>query len=268
MKKRHAILWLGLGLLLLGLSAALWPELFTHWGLKEMDRAWLKPSSAHLLGTNALGYDLYTELIYGARETLLVGLASSILSLLLGAMLGLLAGGYGPLAAAANGVTNLFVLLPRLITLIVLAAFLGTGTGKLILLVAAFSWSGTARAVRAKVQHLHGQPFLDACRIQGYSRGRILFCHLLPNLQDVLLSRFLLGVNSCVLLESTLSFLGFGDLYHPTWGTMINLSWKRGALLRGAWSGLLAPGAAIALVSLAFYLISLFLQSRRETVGE
>ncbi len=87
--------------------------------------------------------------------------------------------------------------------------------------------------------------------IQGYSRRHIIL-HILPNLYDVLLSRFLLGVNSCIMMESTLSFLGFGDLYYPTWGTMINFAYKRGAFLRQAYGCLLLTGrvcyAAVAVI--------------------
>ena len=78
----------------------------------------------------------------------------------------------------------------------------------------------------------------------------------------MLLSRLLLGINSCIMTESTLSFLGMGDLYYPTWGTMINLAYQRGALLRQAYAYLLAPGAAIALLTLSFYLISTYFSAR------
>ncbi len=266
MRKRFP-LYIGLALLLILLLMAFFPGLFTHWLPKDMDKAWLPPGGGHLLGTNGLGYDLWAELVYGAGETLLVGLLSSVLAMALGAVIGMLSAGKGIVSAVLNGLIQIFVLLPRLITLIVLAAFFGSGSRSLILLIALFSWSGTARVVRAQVQQLRSQPFLESCRVQGLGPGRILFCHLLPNLYELLLSRFLLGVNSCVLMESTLSFLGFGDLYHPTWGTIINLSWKRGALLRSAWAGLLAPGLCIMLLSLAFYLISIYIQGRRETVG-
>ena len=88
----------------------------------------------------------------------------------------------------------------------------------------------------------------------------------MPNLYDVLISRFLLGVNSCIMMESTLSFLGFGDLYYPTWGTMINFAYKRGALLRRAYGYLLAPGVCIMLLSLSFYFISLYFEHRQATI--
>lgn len=92
--------------------------------------------------------------------------------------------------------------------------------------------------------------------------------HILPNLSDVLLSRFLLGVNSCIMMESTFSFWGLGDLYRPAWGTMVNFAYKRGAFLRGTYQYLLAPGVCVMLLCLAFYLISLWLTARKETISE
>ena len=177
-----------------------------------------------------------------------------------------LQGCQGLLGGVFNGLINVFVLLPRLITLIVLSAFLGTSRWHLIFLIAAFSWVGTARNVRAQVIHLNSQPFVENCIIQGYSRFHIVLRHILPNLYEVLISRFLLGVNSCIMMESTLSFLGFGDLYHPTWGTMINFAYKRGAFMRQAYPYLLMPGVCIMLLSLSFYFISLYFEARREAI--
>lgn len=268
MRKNTFSLILGLLLLLLFLAATLWPGLFTDYGLKDMARPWLKPSSEHLLGTNSLGYDIFTELVYGTRDTLFIGIMSSVLTLALGALIGTLSTRKGLVGALFNGLINVFVLLPRLVTLIVLAAFVGSSRWHLILLIGAFSWVGTARSVRAQVIHINSQPFIENCVIQGYSRAHIVLRHVLPNLYDVLISRFLLGVNSCIMMESTLSFLGFGDLYHPTWGTMINFAYKRGAFIRQAYNYLLTPGLCIMLLSLSFYFISLYFESRRETIRE
>lgn len=259
-----------LGVLLLAafILAALFPGVFTGFGVKEMFPAWLAPSGEHPLGTNSLGYDIATELVYGTRETLFVGVMSSVITLLLGMLIGTASTLRGAAGGLFNGLINVFVLLPRLITLIVLSAFLGASRWNLIALISAFSWVGTARAVRAQVIHLNSQPFVENCLIQGYSRAHIVLRHILPNLYDVLISRFLLGVNSCIMMESTLSFLGFGDLYHPTWGTMINFAYKRGAFLRQAYNYLLTPGICIMLLSLSFYFISLYFESLRETIRE
>ena len=162
--------------------------------------------------------------------------------MLLGTVIGTLATYKGFVGSLFNGLINIFVLLPKLITLIVLSTFIGSSTTNLIILISAFSWVGIARNIRAKVIHLNGQPFIENCVIQGYDRVHIAVYHIIPNLSDVLLSRFLLGVNSCIMMESTLSFLGFGDTYYPTWGTMINFAYSRGAFLRQAYNYLLVPG--------------------------
>lgn len=268
MKKRHFPLIFGSILLLFFLLAALFPSFFTEYGPKEMAAPWQQPSADHFLGTNALGYDIFAELIYGTSQTLLVGVTSSILTLFLGGMIGTGAAGKGIFGSTLNGLINIFVLIPKLVTMIVLAVFLGNSSRNLIILIAVFSWSGTARAIRAKVMHLNAQPFMENCIILGYSRGHIVWHHILPNLSDVLISRFLLGINSCIMMESTLSFLGFGDLYHPTWGTMINFAYKRGAFLRQAYGYLLSPGVCIMLLSLSFYFISLYFESRQAVIRQ
>lgn len=266
--KPRISLYIGLLILAVFLLMALFPALFTAYGPKEMFAPWLKPDGKHLLGTNSLGYDIFTELVYGARDTLTVGVFSSVLMLILGTFFGIAATGRGLFGTVANGVVNVFALLPKVVVLMVLATFLGSSRLNLVLLIALFSWVGIARSVRAKVIHLNTQPFMENCVIQGYSPMHIVWRHTLPNLSDVLLSRFLMGVNSCIMMESTLSFLGFGDLYHPTWGTMVNFAYHRGAFIRHAYYYLLTPGVCIMLLSLSFYLCSLYFSKRKETITE
>ena len=160
------------------LLAAIAPGVLTPYGPKELFARWLPSGGAHLLGTNAMGYDIFTELVYGARQTLLAGVLSSILALALGALIGILSTFRGWLGGAFNALIQIFILLPKLIALIVLAAFFGSSTAHLVVLIAAFSWAGTARAVRAKVLQLRTQTFIEACRIQGYSRAHIALRHL------------------------------------------------------------------------------------------
>lgn len=123
---RYLPLAAGLALLSLFALAALAPGLFTGYGQKEMFQAWLAPSREHWLGTNSLGYDIFTELVYGTRETLLIGVSSSVLTMLLGAAAGVLSTVRGVWGWLSNALINVFALLPRLVTLIVLAGFLGS----------------------------------------------------------------------------------------------------------------------------------------------
>ncbi len=267
-RKRTVFLVTGALIVVIATLCAIWPGLFTPYGQKEMFDAWLAPSPAHILGTNSLGYDIFTELVYGAADTLSVGLASSVLTMVLGCIIGILASGKGVVGAVFSGLINIFLLLPRLISLIVLAAFVGQSRTSLICLIALFSWSGVARTVRAQVRHIYLQPYIDSSTVSGYSKLHTAMFHVFPNLSDILLSRFLLGVNSCIMMESTLSFLGFGDLYHPTWGTMVNFAYRRGAFMRGAWNYLLPPGVCIMLVSLAFYFISVYFENSKEEIKQ
>jgi len=161
----------------------------------------------------------------------------------------------GMIGRIFNGLIDLFVLLPKLVCLIVFAAFVGQAFYTQVCLIALFSWVGTARAVRAKTLALKQSMFLQNCVVQGYGKFHIALRHVLPNLSDVLTTKFLTGVNRCIMMESTLSFLGIGDLYRPTWGAMVNLAYRRGALVRQAYYYLLTPGICISLLVLALYLI-------------
>ncbi len=266
-KDRLPFLIIGVALLAFFLFMALFPGVFTDMDRKESFGAWLPMSEEHILGTNSLGYDIFTELVYGARDTLLVGLASGFLSVLIGAVVGLLSAAKGVVGVVFGGITDIFAMLPRLVMLIVISAFLQGSSASLILLISVFGWAGTAREVRAKVVHVRALPFVETCKMYGYGRVHTAVRHILPNVSDVLLSRFLVGVTTCIMTESTMSFLGFGDLYYPTWGVMIDFARSRGALIAGAYQYLLAPCVCIMLLALSFYLISLYIEKRREVVS-
>lgn len=167
-KKGILPLCVGLALLAVFLLAAIAPGVLTPYGPKELFARWLPSGGVHLLGTNAMGYDIFTELVYGARQTLLAGILSSILALALGALIGILSTFRGWLGGAFNALIQIFILLPKLIALIVLAAFFGSSTAHLVVLIAAFSWAGTARAVRAKVLQLRTQTFNSGLQPRAY----------------------------------------------------------------------------------------------------
>jgi len=264
-KKSVAVL-LGLAIIILLLLMALIPIMFTGYGRKEMFDPWLKPSLDHFLGTNALGYDVFTELVYGAGQTLLVGLSSAILSMIIGSILGVVASKYGFFSKLANGLVNVFVMMPKLVCLIVLSIFFGNSTINTIVLISLFSWAATAKNIAAKVRNINEQGFIENLRLEGFSELHIAIYHTIPNMADVISARFLLAINSCIMMESSLSFLGIGDTYYPSWGTMINIAYNNGAFLRGAYAYILAPGLCIMLVSLAFHLISDYLESQKKII--
>ncbi|MBR2281696.1 MAG: ABC transporter permease [Spirochaetales bacterium] len=268
MSRRKVLTVIGIVLLLGFAVMAAIPSAIAPYGQKEMFQSWLNPSPEHPLGTNRLGYDIMTEMIYGTRTTLVTGLLSSLISLALGAAVGALAAEEGFIGRMVDGLIDVMAMLPKLVVLIVLGSFIRGGGLSLIILISVFSWSSTARTVRARVIELKHSAFTENLRIEGFSDFHILVRHTIPNTSDILVSRFLLGLNSCIMMESTLSFLGFGDTFHPTWGTMVNMAYRNGAFIRQAYAYLLSPGICIMLLSLSFYFMSIHFSSRKEEVEE
>lgn len=262
-----AMLATGAALLLMFAIFAAAPSLVAPYNPKLSFEPFLSCSPQHILGTNNLGYDVFSELVYATRATLIVGLGAAVISLVIGVAMGLLSGYLSGVAGEAlNGLINFFLLIPLLPVALIVAAYLGSGQLNIIIIISLLGWCGTARAVRAKTIKLKNMPFVEIMRGLNYSRSRILFFHILPNIADVALARYLSSVAGCILLEATLSFLGLGDASHVTWGLMINYAYKFGGLARGAYNWLLAPGICIMLLELAFYFINYFIESRLETV--
>jgi len=177
-KRRNLPLYLGLAILLLFVLVALVPSLFTSYSRKDMFPPWLGMSSEHFLGTNNLGYDIYTELIYGTGDTLFIGVTSSILSLVLGLAIGTLSSSESFVGSIFTSLTNMFVYLPKLVTLIVLSTFLGSSSFTLIALISAFGWVGTSRVVKGKIVHLSSAPFIENCTLLGYGKLHTVLLYL------------------------------------------------------------------------------------------
>ena len=263
----RAPLWGGVVILLAFGLCSLFPDWLAPHRLGEMFRPWQGPGGVHLLGTNDMGSDLATELVYAARSTLTVGCCAAAVSLLLGSLLGLLSGWHkGWLGDGLDLLTNIFLLIPLLPAAIVTAALLGPGMVNLILVIGLLGWCGTARAVRAQVQKLRRSVFVESLLLLGLPRWRILFRHLLPNLAPVIFSRFVLSVSACIMTEATLSFLGLGDPTRPTWGGMVSMAYQRGGFARGAVWWFAAPGLCILLTTLAFGMIGHYFEQKGRMV--
>lgn len=268
-ENKAAITALAVGCLLLFvfLLAAVAPSAFAPYSPSDTFDAWLPSSSGHILGTDDAGADVFTSLVYATGRTLLTGVASAALALALGVLVGLAAGSGGVIGALANGVINLFAMIPKLPATIVIAAFAGGGLAETVIVIAVFGWVTTARAVRAKVLHIKYRPFADALTAAGYSPARIAFRHIIPNTGEVILTRYITTLAGCIMTEATLSFLGLGSVSSPTWGTMINLAYRRGGFAMEAYGWLLAPGAAIMLLALAFWCLWYFAEHRSRDVS-
>lgn len=244
------------------------PSTFAPYDPKQMFSPWQKGSPGHILGTNDMGYDILSELIFATSTTLITGVAAALISLIAGTVIGTLAGYYdGWKAELINLFTDVFLLIPMLPMTIILAAFLGPGTGNIILTISLLGWCSTAKAVRAKTRQLRQAGFVESLLILGIPKRRIIFRHIVPNLWDVVLAKYIMSAANCMLMEATISFVGLGDPTRVTWGGMINFAFKRGGFSRGATNWYLTPGICIMLCVLAFYYINIFFENRAKSVS-
>ena len=183
------------------------------------------PASASLFGTDELGRDILSRIIYGARISLSVGFAVVGLSLLLGVTVGAAAGFYGGSLDTLLNVylANAFLALPGILLAIAFVAFMGPGLLNVILALSISGWVNYARLVRAQVMSVKQREFIEAARSLGASNARVLLRHILPNTLPSLLVQASIGMAGAVLSEATLSFLGLGvPPPAPSWGAMLN----------------------------------------------
>uniref|UniRef100_E6QJ16 Putative peptide transporter permease subunit: membrane component of ABC superfamily n=1 Tax=mine drainage metagenome TaxID=410659 RepID=E6QJ16_9ZZZZ len=183
------------------------------------------PSATHWLGTDELGRDTLSRLLWGARLSLLVSVSVVSISLALGLAIGGVAGYLGGWVDTLLTVIgmNTFLALPGILLAIAFAAFLGSGLQNLILALAVGGWAGYARLVRAQVLAVKEREFIEAARALGAGGGRIFFRHILPNILQPLLVQSAISMGGVILAEATLSFLGLGiPAPTPSWGSMLN----------------------------------------------
>jgi len=213
------------------------------------------PPSAHfLLGTDLLGRDLLSRLIYGARTSLIIGVAANAVAVIIGTLLGATAGFVvGWLSAAIMRFTDLMMAFPALLLAIALAAIFAPSLWIVAMVIAMVNWVQIARVVYTETRALAQRDYIEATRALGATPGRILFHHILPHLVPTVLVYATLGIATTVLLEATLSFLGVGVRPPtPSWGGIIFES--QSYFLSAPWL-VFFPGAAILLVALAFNLV-------------
>jgi peptide/nickel transport system permease protein len=218
----------------------------------------LPPSADHLMGTTASGQDIWSQLVYGARTSLIVGVVAGLLVTLIALLVGLVAGYLqGWVDEVLSFLINLALVVPVLPLMITLAAYSPVrGLGLIILVISITGWAWGARVKRAQILTLRSRDYITAAKFAGEGTIRIVFAEIMPNMMSLVVAGFLGAAGGAIGAEAGLEFLGLGDPTTISWGTMLYWANNNGAMLTGQWLWLGAPGLAIALLLTSLTLIN------------
>jgi len=228
------------------------------------------PSAAHVLGTDELGRDMLNLTVHGARVSLVIGLLATLITVLLGAVIGIVSGFVGGwVDNSLMRFTDFFLVLPTFVLALILTPIIrelvGNTTSEIlgirmtliviVIVIGITSWSSTARIIRSQTLSLKERAFVDRARVIGAGPGHIMRRHILPNTINLIVANAVLVFAGAILIETTLSFVGLGDPFQPSWGQILESARSAGAPGLGAWWYVVPPGVGIVLVVLAFTLI-------------
>jgi peptide/nickel transport system permease protein len=249
---------IGIFILSLFLALALFAPFIAPYDPCESKIPYQPPSEEHFLGTNDIGQDILSELIYASRVSLTIGFLAGLISVFIGTTLGMLAGYYrGGVEELVMATGDVVLLVPGLPLMIILAAYLSPSMWNIVLVVGLLWWCSTARVVHTRVLQLRDMPFVEAARALGSGDRHIIFHHILTNCKEVIYAKFALAVASAMLTEASLSFLGLGDPLNISWGEMIHFAFSRGGFANDMWWWYLPPGLMICACVLGFVMIAM-----------
>lgn len=260
----HAAAWIGT-LLIVGLvlTAIFAPWIAPFDATERVARPFQVPSAAHLLGTNDIGQDIFSELVFGTRISLAVGVLAAFIAIVIGTTVGLVAGYFERAGSVLMRVVDMILVLPFLPLLILLAAYLGRSLTNTILVIGLLSWASTARVIRSQVMVCARHDYVSAAHCIGARHWHIIVRHLLPHVMLLAVGQFVEATSAAILLEASLSFLGLGDPLQKSWGTILYWAQVRGAFLTPAWLWwVLPPGLMIVAASLGFALVGFALEQK------
>jgi peptide/nickel transport system permease protein len=220
------------------------------------------PTAGYPLGTDESGRSVLALVVWGTRVSLLVGVAATVISMAIGTFVGISSGHFrGVSGSVLERLTDWFLVIPFLPLAIVLSTVLGSSLLNVIVVIGVTSWPGTARLVRAQTLSVEARPYLERARVLGGGHWHQMSRHVLPNVMPLVLANTTLTVAIAILSETTLSFLGLGDPFRVSWGSMLDSAFSTGAISAGAWWYLLPPGLCVVAVVLAFTLVGRALEN-------
>jgi len=219
----------------------------------------LPPSPQHLLGTTTVGQDIFRQLVDGTRLSVLIGFTCGLLTTLIAIVVGVTGGYFGGwIDELLSLVSNVFLVIPQLPLIIVLAALVptGRGPGTVIIVISVTGWAWGARVMRSITLTLRQRDYVQATRVGGENTFRLIFFEIVPNMGAIIATNFIFATISAILTEATLEFLGLSDLSQVSWGTMLYWAQNNDALLGGRWAWFVPPGFCIALLCTSLALVN------------
>jgi peptide/nickel transport system permease protein len=248
---------LGLTVLVTIILVALLAPLIAPYGLHdEVGPVFGHPSWSHPLGLDDGGVDMVTLLMWGARISLVVGFAATLVSMLVGGAVGVLAGYFGRwVDVVLMRITDYFIAIPDVPLMIVVAAIWGPSLFHIVMVIGLLLWTSTARVIRAQVKSVRERVYVQRARSIGAGHIRIIFRHVLPQIAPLLIANTVLTIAVAIFDETALSFLGLGDPSRISLGKVIQNAFQRTAVSSGAWWAIVPPGALVAILILSCSLI-------------
>jgi peptide/nickel transport system permease protein len=223
---------------------------------QQVGPVYAAPSLHHLLGLDDGGIDVLSELMWGARISLLVGFAASVVAMIIGGGLGLVSGYFGGRTdIVIMRITDYFLVIPDVPLMIVSAALFGRHLLNIIIIIGAIYWTTTARLIRAQVKSVRERVYVKRAKVQGASNARLIIKHVMPQVAPLLIANTVLMVATAIFAETYIAFLGLGDPSQVSWGLMISNSFEGGAIFHGAWWAIVPPGVCVTVVVLACTLV-------------
>lgn len=255
--KKHPAAAVGAGILLFFTLVAIFaPWLAPYSVHQQVGPVFAPPSAKHWLGLDDGGIDMVSLLIAGARISMIVGLAATMVAMGIGGTIGVVSGYFGGwVDTVLMRITDYFLVIPDIVLMIVVATVWGPSLYHIIMVIGILLWTSTARIIRAEVKGIRERVYVKRVRSLGASNVRIVVRHILPQVGPLLIANTVLTIAVAIFDETALAFLGLGDPNSVSWGTILEHANERAAISTGAWWAFVPAGICVGLVIVGCYLV-------------